>query len=138
YEGEHQSIAALPGMKERTILLDGFSKTFAMTGWRLGYAAMPRHLADQIARLATNSVSCTATFVQDAGVEALRGPQDALRRMIAEFRARRDLVVDGLNEIPGIHCRRPAGAFYVFPNVTEACRRVGARNAEEFQTRLLH
>src|SRR5262249_36236759 len=114
YEGEHHSIAALPGMKERTILLDGFSKTYSMTGWRLGYGAMRADLAEHIARLITNSVSCTATFIQDAGVEALNGSQESVRAMIAEFRARRALVVDGLNRIPGIRCQLPLGAFYVY------------------------
>jgi aspartate/methionine/tyrosine aminotransferase len=138
YGGRHESIAALPGMRERTILLDGFSKTYAMTGWRLGYGAMNRLLAEHLARLLTNSVSCTATFVQDAGVEALDGPQESVAAMMGEFRARRDLVVEGLNAIPGICCQCPAGAFYVYPNVTEACRIVGAPHAEAFQERLLH
>jgi aspartate aminotransferase len=138
YEGEHASIATLPGMKERTILLDGFSKTYAMTGWRLGYAGMPAALAAHVARLVTNSVSCTTTFVQDAGIEALSGPQAPVTEMMAEFRARRDLVVAGLNRIPGIRCQVPAGAFYAYPNVTEACRRVGARDADAFARRLLH
>ncbi len=138
YEGEHVSIAALKGMEERTILVDGFSKTYAMTGWRLGYGAMPRPLAEQVERLITNSVSCTATFVQDAGVAALNGPLDEVDAMIAEFRARRDLVVAELNRIPGIRCALPGGAFYAYPNVTEACRRVGAAGADEFQQRLLH
>jgi aspartate/methionine/tyrosine aminotransferase len=118
YEGEHVSIAALPGMRERTIILDGFSKTYAMTGWRLGYGIMPEALADQIAKLMTNSASCTAAFTQLAGIAALQGPQDAVTSMVAEFRARRDLVVAGLNAIPGISCRLPKGAFYAFPNVT--------------------
>jgi len=117
YEGEHLSIASLPGMRERTIILDGFSKTYAMTGWRLGYGIMPPALAEQVAKLATNSVSCTATFSQLAGVAALQGPQTAVETMVAEFRARRELVVEGLNAIPGIRCRRPAGAFYAFPNI---------------------
>jgi aspartate aminotransferase len=138
YESRHQSVAALDGMKERTILLDGFSKTFAMTGWRLGYGAMPARLAEHIGRLVTNSVSCTATFVQRAGVAALRGSMDSVRAMIGEFRARRDLVVEGLNRIPGIRCLAPLGSFYVFPNVSEACRRIGAPSAEQFQERLLH
>jgi aspartate/methionine/tyrosine aminotransferase len=137
YERGHQSIAAIPGMKERTILMDGFSKAYAMTGWRLGYGAMRPDLAELTARLVTNSVSCTATFVQEAGVEALSGPQDARRAMLAEFRARRDAVVAGLNATPGIRCRMPAGAFYAYPNVTEACRRVGVPNADAFQDRLL-
>jgi len=117
YEGEPHSIASLPGMLDKTILLNGFSKTYAMTGWRLGYAVMPPELVDPIVGLIVNSVSCTATFIQHAGVEALTGPQDSIASMVAEFKKRRDLIVDGLNAIPGISCRRPKGAFYVFPNV---------------------
>lgn len=138
FEGRHVSITQVPGMKERTILLDGFSKTYAMTGWRLGYGAMPAALAEKIAQLNTNSVSCTATFVQDAGVEALAGPQDAVRAMIAEFKARRDLAVQELNSIPGISCVTPHGAFYAFPNVTQACRLLGLKSAEEFQRAMLY
>jgi len=119
YDGEHHSIAAIDGMKERTILLEGFSKTYAMTGWRLGYAAMPAELADQVAKLQTNSNSCTATFIQYAGIAALDGPQDESEAMMDSFKMRRDIMVDGLNDIPGISCLSPAGAFYVFPNVTE-------------------
>jgi aspartate/methionine/tyrosine aminotransferase len=118
YEGEHASIAALDGMKARTIVVDGFSKTYAMTGWRLGYGVMPRPLADAVAKLMLNVDSCTASMVQRAGIEALRGPQDAVDAMVAEFRRRRDVVVDGLNAIDGITCVRPQGAFYVFPNVS--------------------
>ncbi len=118
YEGEHVSIASLPGMAERTILLDGFSKTYAMTGWRLGYAVVPEPLAFAFGRLIINSVSSATTFAQVGAVEALRGPQDAVDAMVAEFRARRDLVVDGLNSLPGIRCVRPAGAFYAFPDVS--------------------
>ncbi len=117
YEGEHYSIASLPGMVERTIILDGFSKTYAMTGWRLGYGIMPAELAPHIARLVTNSVSCTASFVQRAGIAAIEGPQQEPQRYVEEFRRRRDIIVDGLNDIPGISCLRPQGAFYVFPNV---------------------
>ncbi len=117
YEGKPFSIASLPGMLDRTILLNGFSKTYAMTGWRLGYAVMPPELVEPVVRLISNSVSCTAPFVQYAGIEALTGPQDSVPRMVNEFRKRRDLIVDGLNQIPGISCRRPKGAFYVFPNV---------------------
>jgi aspartate/methionine/tyrosine aminotransferase len=117
YEGEPSSIASLPGMLDRTIILNGFSKTYAMTGWRLGYAVMPPELVDPIVGLIVNSVSCTATFIQHAGIEALTGPQDSIASMVAEFKKRRDLIVDGLNAIPGISCRRPKGAFYVFPNV---------------------
>lgn len=138
YEGAHRSIASLPGMKERTILLDGHSKSFAMTGWRLGFAAMPRELAAQIALLITNSVSCTASFTQMAGVEALDGPQDGVEAMIGTFRQRRDFVIAGLNALPGVRCRAPQGAFYAYPNVTAACRRLGLAGAEELQRRLLH
>ncbi len=118
YEGEHVSIATMPGMRERTIVLDGFSKTYAMTGWRLGYGLMPEELAGQVAKLMVNSVSCTAAAVQRAGLEALTGPQDEVRAMVEAFRRRRDLIVDGLNRIPGISCLCPKGAFYVFPNIT--------------------
>jgi aspartate aminotransferase len=138
FEGRHASITQVPGLKERTIVLDGFSKTFAMTGWRLGYGAMPVSLAEKVAQLNTNSVSCTSTFIQDAGVEALNSAWDDVRAMIAEFKARRDLAVAELNRIPGISCVQPHGAFYAFPNVTEACRLIGAKNAEEFQHRMLH
>lgn len=117
YEGEHSSILSLPGMAGRTVLLDGFSKTFAMTGWRLGYGVMPPALAEQVTRLMVNSNSCTAAFTQQAGVAALEGPQAPVRAMVAAFRERRDALVDGLNRIPGLRCARPAGAFYVFPNV---------------------
>ena len=118
YEGEHVSIASLPDMAERTIVLDGFSKTYAMTGWRLGYAILPESLVLPFSRLIVNSVSCTNAATQWAGVEALTGPQDSVDAMVAEFRVRRDLIVDGLNSIPGITCLRPAGAFYVFPDIT--------------------
>jgi len=117
YEGEFLSIASLPGMKERTIVLDGFSKTYAMTGWRLGYGVMTEALAAQVANLMVNSNSCTAAFTQWAGIEALKGPQDEPRRMIEAFRQRRDVIVDGLNRIPGFRCLKPKGAFYVFPNI---------------------
>ncbi len=119
YDGEHYSIAQVPGMKERTILLDGYSKTFAMTGWRLGFIAAPVLLADAITRLITNSVSCTASFEQMAGIAALTGPQDEVHRMVEEFHRRRDFIVKGLNEIKGVSCKNPGGAFYVFPNVRE-------------------
>ncbi|HLH73972.1 MAG TPA: pyridoxal phosphate-dependent aminotransferase [Chloroflexota bacterium] len=117
YEGEHVSIATFPGMAERTIILDGFSKTYAMTGWRLGYGIMPIELAPQITRLVTNSVSCTATFIQKAGIAALEGPMDKVTQMVEEFRVRRQVIVDGLNAIPRLRCANPAGAFYVFPYV---------------------
>jgi len=118
YEGEHVSIASLPGMAERTIVLDGFSKTYAMTGWRLGYAILPEPLMFPFSRLIINSVSCTSSFSQIAAVEALAGPQDDIDAMVEEFRARRDLVVDGLNDIPGIRCIKPTAAFYVFPDIS--------------------
>jgi aspartate aminotransferase len=117
YEGEDFSIMSVPGFKERTILLDGFSKTYAMTGWRMGYGVMRPDLATQIARLNTNSISCTASFTQVAGIEALRGDQSSVDKMNAEFRHRRDVFVAGLNKIKGFSCRTPKGAFYTFPNI---------------------
>jgi aspartate aminotransferase len=117
FEGEEHSIMSIGGMKERTILLDGFSKTYAMTGWRMGYGVMRPDLATHISRLMTNSNSCTASFTQIAGIEALRGPQDAVDTMRAEFKKRRDVMVGGLNKIKGFSCRLPHGAFYVFPNI---------------------
>jgi aspartate/methionine/tyrosine aminotransferase len=117
FEGEHFSIASLPGMKERTIIVDGMSKTYAMTGWRLGYAAGPREVVNWMSKIIANTASCTATFTQLAGIEALTGPQDDVEKMRQEFMARRDIIVQGLNEIPGVTCRMPHGAFYVFPNI---------------------
>lgn len=117
YEGQFASIATIPGMAERTIILDGFSKTYAMTGWRLGYGVMPRELASHITRLMINSNSCTAGFTQMAGIEGLTGPQDESYKMVEAFRQRRDVIVDGLNDIPGFKCLKPKGAFYVFPNI---------------------
>lgn len=117
YDGEHVSIAAFSGMKERTILLDGFSKTYAMTGWRLGYGVMERSLAEQMVKLMINSNSCTASFTQMAGVEALEGDQASVDEMVRRFRRRRDRVVALLNEMEGVSCRVPMGAFYAFPNV---------------------
>jgi aspartate/methionine/tyrosine aminotransferase len=119
FEGEHHSIMSVDGMKERTILLDGFSKTYAMTGWRMGYGVMRADLAAHISRLMTNSNSCTASFTQIAGIEALRGPQDVVDTMRTEFQERRDVMVAGLNKIKGFSCRLPKGAFYVFPNITK-------------------
>jgi aspartate aminotransferase len=133
YEGEHVSIASLPGMAERTIVLDGFSKTYAMTGWRLGYAIVPESMAFAFGRLIINSVSSATTFAQVGAVEALRGPQDAVDAMVAEFHARRDLVVDGLNSLPGVSCLRPKGAFYVFPDVSGT-----GRTGDEIAHLLLH
>jgi aspartate aminotransferase len=118
FEGEPFSILSLPGFKDRTILLDGFSKTYAMTGWRLGYGVMRPDLAAQVARLMTNSNSCTASFTQMAGVEALRGDQGSVDKMRSEFKRRRDVFVAGLNQIKGFSCRMPKGAFYAFPNVS--------------------
>ena len=118
FEGSHFSIMAVDGFKERTILLDGFSKTYAMTGWRMGYGVMRADLAAHVARLMTNSNSCTASFTQVAGIEAVRGDQSSVDNMLAEFRRRRDLMVAGLNKISGFSCRVPHGAFYVFPNIT--------------------
>jgi len=117
YEGEFVSIAGIPGMLERTIILDGHSKTYAMTGWRLGYGVMPEELAAQVTRLMTNSNSCTAAFTQYAGMEALTGPQEDSYKMVEAFRERRDVIVKGLNQIPGLKCLSPKGAFYVFPNI---------------------
>jgi aspartate aminotransferase len=119
YDAEHKSIASVPGMEPLAIVLDGFSKTYAMTGWRLGYGVMPAPLAQVIAKLQTNATSCTATFTQMAGAAALRGDQSGPEGMVAEFKRRRDAIVDGLRTIPGFKCVRPKGAFYVFPNITE-------------------
>jgi aspartate/methionine/tyrosine aminotransferase len=118
YQGEQHSIAKLPGMAERTIVLDGFSKTYAMTGWRMGYAIVPPDLLDAYSKLIINSVSGTSAFQQVAAAEALNGPQDSVDQFAAEFRARRDLIVEGLNKIPGVSCRMPSGAFYAFPNIS--------------------
>jgi len=118
YEGKHHTIGVEDGMLERTIVLDGFSKTFAMTGWRLGYGAFPKPLVDPVAKLVTNSVSCTATFTQRAGVVAMSQRPPEVDQMVAAFRTRRDAIVAGLNRIEGISCRTPSGAFYVFPNIT--------------------
>ncbi len=119
YDGfEHTSITAFPGMPERTIILDGFSKTYAMTGWRLGFGIMPEELVPKVAQLQINSNSCTASFTQLAGVEAISGPQREVEEMVVEFKRRRDVIVDGLNAIPGFQCHKPLGAFYVFPNIT--------------------
>jgi aspartate/methionine/tyrosine aminotransferase len=120
YDGaEHVSIASIPGMAERTITLDGFSKTYAMTGWRMGYAIVPDWLVKPFGQLIINTISGVTAFAQAGGIEALRGPQAEVDAMVTEFRARRDLIVDGLNEIPGFDCLRPQGAFYVFPDISE-------------------
>ena len=119
---KHHSIAEFPGMKERTIILEGFSKTYAMTGWRLGYAAGPKDLITAMARLATNCHSCTASYAQIAAIEALQGPQDDVVKMVAEFKRRRDVIVAGLNKLPGFTCQTPKAAFYVFPNIKKLGR----------------
>jgi len=118
YEGEHHTIMSFPGMMERTILLDGFSKTFAMTGWRLGYGIFPGEMIPHISRLVVNSVSCTSAFSQRAAVDALTGPRDEVEHMFKSFASRRELVYKGLNEVPGLRCNKPEGAFYAFPNIT--------------------
>jgi aspartate/methionine/tyrosine aminotransferase len=132
YEGKHDSIAGHDGLLERTILVDGFSKTFAMTGWRLGYAAVPAALVEPLTRLLINSVSCTAPAVQLAGVAALTGPRDEVEAMLSEFRRRRDTVVPSLNAVPGVSCATPRGAFYAFPNI----RRTGL-GSKDLANRLL-
>jgi aspartate aminotransferase len=137
YDGEFASLASIPGMLERTIISDGASKTWAMTGWRLGYA-VNRALAPVFTRWVTNTDSCASQISQWAAVEALNGPQDAADMMRESFRRRRDLIVGLLNQVPGITCQSPGGAFYAWPNVTEACRRVGAKDSEEFRVRLLN
>jgi len=126
------SIASLPGMAQRTIIADGFSKTYAMTGWRLGFGIMPEPLAAKLELLLTHSVGCTATFTQFAGLEAVLGPQDQVDAVVAEFRRRRDLIVSGLNDLPGIRCPMPRGAFYAFPNV-----RAYGRSSDEIADHLL-
>ena len=138
FDEEFLSIASLPGMKERTIIVDGFSKTYAMTGWRLGYGVMPPDLAVQVARIETNIDSCTCTFSQIAAVHALNGPQHESQYMISQFKERAKVIVDGLNAIDGVSCLHAQGAFYVFPNVTGACRRLGMRSANELQQALLN
>ncbi len=118
YDEKFQSVGAIPGAMERTIIVDGMSKTYAMTGWRLGYGIMPRKLADYLFTMAVNNFSGTCTFAQYALIEALTGPQGAVHKMVAEFKRRREVIVDGLNKINGINCLNPVGAFYVFPNIT--------------------
>ncbi|MHA2621655.1 MAG: pyridoxal phosphate-dependent aminotransferase [bacterium JZ-2024 1] len=118
YEGTHQSILPIPGMKERTVMVDGFSKTFAMTGWRLGYCVAPADLIGRLSLILNNMFSCANGFVQMSGVDALFGPRDEVRAMVTEFKRRRDDIVDGLNAIPGVHCKKPSGAFYAFPNIS--------------------
>ncbi len=132
YDGAFASITSEPGLLERTVLLDGFSKTYAMTGWRCGFAAVPDALVDPLVRFFVNSTSCVPPFVQLAGVAALEGPRDEVEAMLAEFRARRALVVEGLNRLPGVSCRTPRGAFYAFPNVAGT-----GFSADELAARLL-
>ncbi len=122
YDGEFLSIATLDGMRERTIILDGFSKSYAMTGWRLGYGIMPAPIAKFVALVGQNTYSCTTTFVQEAGIAALRGPDEPVEAMVAEFRKRRDVLVAGLNSLPGVTCKVPDGAFYAFPNISAITR----------------
>jgi len=129
YDGEFASITRFPGMEDLVIILDGFSKAYAMTGWRLGYGVMPPALAEHVTRLMVNSNSCTASFTQLAGIAALQGDQTPVAAMVAEFKRRRDLVVSGLNQLPGVSCRSPRGAFYVFPNV-KGLKRPSAEIAE--------
>ena len=137
YEGEFVSIASLPGMQERTIISDGCSKTWAMTGWRLGFAANKK-LAPFFTTWITNTESCASQITQWAGVEALNGPQDDANRMRDIFHKRRDLIVGLLNQVPGVTCKNPGGAFYAWPNVTEACKLTGCKDSEEFRKRLLN
>jgi aspartate aminotransferase len=137
YAGEFFSIAQVPGMYERTIISDGASKTWAMTGWRIGFTSNPV-LAPVFTRWITNTESCASQISQWAALEAITGPQDAAERMRTEFLARRDLIVRLLNAVPGVACQVPGGAFYVWPNVTEACRMIGSADSEEFRKRLLN
>jgi len=136
YDGRRDSIAGLPGMSDRTVIVDGFSKGYSMTGWRLGYGVMPVSLTDAMTTLIINNVSCTATFVQYAGIAALTGPQDAVTRMVAGLRTKRDLLVRGLNAIDGISCASPAGAFYCFPDISGVLERAGL-TSKTFAERLL-
>ncbi len=137
YDGEFVSIASIPEMQERTIIVDGVSKAYAMTGWRIGFAANEK-LAPYLSRWVTNTDSCAGHPNQYAALAALTGPQDETERMVETFKKRRDIIVEGLNGIEGIKCLKPGGAFYVWPNVTEACRMVGAKDAEEFRKNLLY
>ena len=130
---EHVSITKFPGMRDRTVILDGFSKSYAMTGWRLGYGVFPDFLVEPIVRLMTNSVSCTSVFSQMAAIAALEGPQDSVRMMMEEFTKRRDLVVEGLNSLPGVTCPEPKGAFYAFPNI-----RATGLSSQEFAEKAMY
>ncbi len=138
YEGEFTSISSIPEMKNRTIIVDGCSKTYAMTGWRIGWGIMPKELAKIITRLIINAESCTAAFTQIAAIEALKGDQEESYKMVHEFKIRRNLIVDLLNQVKGVTCLHGKGAFYVFPNVTRACRELGLQNAEQLQDYLLN
>jgi aspartate/methionine/tyrosine aminotransferase len=129
FDGAHESIASRPGLAERTILVDGFSKAYAMTGWRLGYGVMPARLAERVAALVINSTSCAPAFVQLAGLAALTGPQQCVADLVSRLRARRDAVVRGLNVIPHVQCASPAAAFYAFPDVTRLLERSGLSTA---------
>ena len=133
FEGEHVSITKFPGMRERTVVLDGLSKSYAMTGWRIGYGLFPDELVEPVTRLVTNSVSCTAAFSQMAAVAAIQAPQEPVYSMVAEFKQRRDILVDGLNAIPGISCPMPKGAFYAFPNISGT-----GLSSQDFEARLLN
>lgn len=133
FEGEHVSITKFPGMRKRTVVLDGLSKSYAMTGWRIGYGLFPDELVEPITRLVTNSVSCTAAFSQMAAVAAIQAPQEPVYSMVAEFKQRRDILVDGLNAIPGISCPMPKGAFYAFPNISGT-----GLSSQDFEARLLN
>jgi len=137
HDGEFESISSIPGMQERTIIVDGASKTYAMTGWRIGFASN-ENLAPYLSQWVTNTDSCAAHPNQYAALAALTGPQDESKKMMLSFKKRRDLIVDGLNSVEGMECLRPGGAFYAWPNVTEACGLVGAEDSEEFRKRLLH
>lgn len=137
FNGEFNSLVSIPGMKERTIIIDGFSKTYAMTGWRLGYGVMNRSLAERVAQIETNIDSCTCSFSQIAGTQALLGPQNESQYMVGQFKERSQVIVDGLNAIEGVRCLPAQGAFYVFPNVTGACRRLGMQTANDLQKSLL-
>jgi aspartate/methionine/tyrosine aminotransferase len=134
YDTKFESISQFPDLRDRLIILDGFSKTYAMTGWRAGFGIMPKGLADKLARIQTNVNSCTSTFTQRACIEALRGPREPVQQMVAEFKRRRDFIVEGLNAIPGFRCQKPLGAFYAFPNVTGTgldCKVLADRLLEE-------
>jgi len=137
YDGEFVSLAQLPDMQERTIICDGASKTWAMTGWRLGFAAN-KALAPVFSRWVTNTESCASQITKWAGVEAITGSQDGARMMYDSFQQRRNLIVDLLNQVPGVTCLNPGGAFYVWPNITEACALIGVEDSEQFRVRLLH